>query len=100
MSFNNNNREDDVTTEEDKSDESKTAKMFDAILKDIKNNGRTAKSISVKSHGDYINLYPLIVKLLNRGKTMSKKDHGLDEVFEIFDEIDNNCHKLNEHNLE
>ena len=44
------NREDDVKAEdEDMSGESNITKNFDAVLKDIKNNRRTAKSISVKS---------------------------------------------------
>ena len=53
--------------------DSKTVKKFDAILKGIKNNGRTTKPISVKSHGCNINLHPLIIKLINGGKTVVKK---------------------------
>ena len=58
----NNNREDDVKTEnsdkivEDMSGKSNVTKECDAILKDIKNNGRTTKSISGKSCGNNINL--------------------------------------------
>ena len=29
---------------------------------------------------------------------MLKKDYGFDEVFNIFDEIDNNCHELRKYN--
>ena len=46
--------------------------MFDALLKDIKNNGRTAKLVTVKIRGS--NLHLLIIKLLNAGKTVFKKD--------------------------
>ena len=61
----------------------KLLKKFDAILKDIKNNGRNNKLISVKSHGSNINLHPLIIKLLCSGKTVIKNDYGFDEVFNI-----------------
>ena len=97
MNVNNNNREEDIS-DEDKNDESETATRFDAILKDIKNIGRTTKPISVKSHGSNINLHPLIIKLINAGKKVLKKDYGFDEACEIFDEIDKNFDKRNEHN--
>ena len=76
----------------------KLAKKFDAILQDINKTGRNTKPISVKSHGSNISPHPPITKLLNARKTALKTDYELDEVFESFDEIDNNCHKLNEYN--
>ena len=76
----------------------KIKQKFDAILNDIKNVGRTTNPTSVKSRDSTINLHPLIIKLLNAGKTMLKKDYGFDEVFNIFDEIDNNCHELRKYN--
>ena len=97
MNVNKNNTEEDES-DEDQCDESKLAKKFNAILKDIKNDGRTSKSINIKSHGNSINLYPLVIKLLNAGKSVIKKDYGFDKVFNIFHEIDNNCHKLHEYN--
>ena len=60
--------------------------------------GRNTKSINIKSDGNSINLYPLVIKLLNPGKSVIKKDYGFDKVFNIFHEIDNNCHKLHEYN--
>ena len=65
MNVSNVNREDDVKTEngdnrvEDMIGERNVTKRFDAILKDIKNNGETTESISVKDHGNNINLQPL-----------------------------------------
>ena len=53
-------------------------------LKDIKNNERTTKSISIKSRGSNINLHPLIIKLLDAEKTVVKKEYGFDETFNIF----------------
>ena len=76
----------------------KIKQKFDAILNDIKNVGRTTNPTSVKSRDSTINLHPLIIKLLNAGKTMLKKDYGFDEVFNIFDEIDNNCPELRKYN--
>ena len=55
------------------SGESNITKEFDAILRDVKNNGRTAKLISVKSHGSNINLKPLIIKLLKAEKDSAQK---------------------------
>ena len=72
INVNNNNREGDESNKY-KSDESKVTKRFNAILKDIKNNGRTTKPISVKGHGSNINLYPLIIKLLKRRKNGTQK---------------------------
>ena len=43
------------------------------LLKKTKNNRKTTKRISVKSHGNNINLHPRIIKLLNAEKTMLKK---------------------------
>ena len=80
------------------SGESNITKEFDAILRDIKNNGRTVKSISVESQGKDINLKPLIIKLLNAEKTVLIKEYGFDEAFNIFDEIDNKHNKLSEYN--
>ena len=59
------------------SGESNIIKDFDAILKDIKKNGRN------------INLHPLIIKLPNAEKVVLKIDYGYDEAFNIFDKIDN-----------
>ena len=55
-----NKREDIDIREENKSGESNITKEFNAILKDIKNDIKTTKSIIVKSCGNNINLYPLI----------------------------------------
>ena len=71
MNVNNSNRECDVKTEgvdnrgEDVSGESNITKDFDAMLKYIKSNQGTTKLISVKSCFSNINLYPLIIKLLD-----------------------------------
>ena len=35
---------------------------------------------------------------MKRRKNSAKKDYGFDAVFEVFDGIDNNCHKLIEYN--
>ena len=72
--------------------------MFDAISKDVKNIGWNSKPISIKSHVTNINLNPLIIKLINKGKKVLKKGHGFDKAFNIFDEIDNNCYKLHVYN--
>ena len=45
----------------------------------LKTNGNTTKTINVKSHGNKINLHPLIIKLLNTEKTVLRKDDGFDE---------------------
>ena len=37
------------------------------------NNGRTTKPISFKTRGGNINLHPLIIRLLNAGKTVLKR---------------------------
>ena len=83
--------------EENKRGESNIAKEFDAITQDIKNNGRTTKSISAESHGSNINLHSLILKLLNAEKRYSKKDYGFDEAFNIFDKIDHRSKKTYEY---
>ena len=70
--------------------------MFDSILKDVKNNGKTIKSIRVKSRGNDVNLCLLIIKLLNTEKEMLKKDYGFDGAFNFFDKIDNKRNKPNE----
>ena len=77
--------------------ESNFTKEFDAMLKNIKNNGKTAKSINVKNHGSSINLHPLVIKLINGEKTVLKKDYGFDETFDIFEELDDKRSKLNEY---
>ena len=71
-------------------------KWFDSILKDVKNNGKTIKSIRVKSRGNDVNLCLLIIKVLNTEKKMLKKDYGFDEAFNFFDKIDNKRNKPNE----
>ena len=53
------------------------------LLKDIQNKRKTTKLISIKCHGNNINLHPLIMKF--------------DQAFNIFDGIDNKCNKLNEY---
>ena len=40
----------------------------------------------------------MIIKLLNIGKPALKNYYGFYGVFEIFDEIDNNLHKVNRYN--
>ena len=68
MNVNKNNGEEDEI-DEDKHDEIKITKNFDAILKDIKNNGRTTNLASVRSRGSNINLHLLTIKLLKRKKS-------------------------------
>ena len=88
--------EEDERGEEDKREE-EVVKKFDAMLNDIKNDGKTTKSLIIRT-GDNINsLQPLIIKLLNARKTVLEKDYGFDKVFNIFDEIDNS-YKLQIHN--
>ena len=70
--------------------------MFDSILKDVKNNGKTIKSVRVKSRGNDVNLCLLIIKVLNTEKKMLKKDYRFDEAFNFFDKIDNKRNKPNE----
>ena len=84
--------------EEDKTDESKTVKNFVAILKNIKNDERTTKPLIIRTRGSNTNLYSLIKKLINVRKTVLNKDNGLEEVFNIFDEIDDSRYKLRKHN--
>ena len=105
-----NNKENDIKTEddakieygnnrvEDMSNESNITKGFDAILKYINNDGRTAKTISAKIRDNNISLQPLIIKLLNAEKAVFKKEYGSDETFNIFDEIDKKCNELSEYN--
>ena len=66
------NREEDMS-DDNKSDESKIVKMFDAILKDVKNIGSTTKPASVKSRGTNINPHPLEIKLINVAKKRFSK---------------------------
>ena len=61
-------------------------KKFDAILKDLKSNGRTTKPISLKTRGSNM-------------KSGAQNDYGFDEVFNIFDKLDVIHHELNEYNL-
>ena len=44
----------------------------------------TTNSISVKICGSNINLWPLIIKLLNTATTMLKKEFEFDEASNIF----------------
>ena len=92
--------EEDERGEEDKREEEverEIVKKFDAMLNDINNDGKTTKSLIIRT-GDNINsLQPLIIKLLNARKTVLEKDYGFDKVFNIFDEIDNS-YKLQIHN--
>ena len=72
-------------------------KKFDAMLNDIKNDGKTKKSLIIRT-GDNINsLQPLIIKLLNARKTVLEKLYGFHKEFNIFDDIDNS-YKLQMHN--
>ena len=82
------------------SGESNNTKEFEAILGDIKNNGRATKQISVKaviviSCGSADNK---IIKLLDTEKAVLKNKYGLDEAFNNLNEIDNKHNKLNEYN--
>ena len=65
--------EEDERGEEDKREEEverEIVKKFDAMLNDIKNDGKTTKSLIIRT-GDNINsLQPLIIKLLNARKTV------------------------------
>ena len=79
--------------EEDKSGDSYITEGFDRIIQDRKNNGRTAKSISVGSRGRKTNLHSPIIKLLNAEKAILKNDYGFYEAFNIFDKIDK-CKKV------
>ena len=60
-----NDKEDSDDREVGKGVESNITEEFDAILKDVKNNGKTTKLINVKCHGNCINLHHVITKLLN-----------------------------------
>ena len=60
-------------SDEDKIDECKTTKKFDAMLKDIKNFGKTTKPITDKSHGTNIDLHPLIKNINKRRKNSAHK---------------------------
>ena len=57
------NKEDGDNMEEDMSDKSYINKVFNTILKDIKNNGKTTKSANLKIWGNKINLNPVIIKV-------------------------------------
>ena len=86
-----NNREDN------KSDESNITKGFDAILKDLKNNGKSTISIRVTICN--VSLFSVVIKLVSTEKVVLKKDHGSNEAFNILDEIDNNPINLMSINL-
>ena len=58
----------------------------------------TTKPKSVKIRGSNINVHPLIIKLVNAGITVLKKDYRFNEVFNIFDEIDINRHQFRKYN--
>lgn len=53
--------------------------------------------MKIETRGSYINLHPLIIKLINAGKTVLKNDYVFDEVFNTFDKL-NNCHELRKYN--
>ena len=92
------NREDYVEAgDQDKCSESNITQNFDALLKDIRNNGRIAKWINVESRGININLHLPIIKLLNAEETVLKKDYGFDKVCNIFNDVCNKHSKLNGH---
>ena len=65
VSYIDNDKEDSDDREVGKGVESNITEEFDAILKDVKNNGKTTKSINAKCHGNYSNLHHVITKLLN-----------------------------------
>ena len=83
--------------EKNKSGESNITKEFETILKDKKNNRQTTKSRNVESHDNNVNLYSLIIKLLNTEKTVLKTNYGSNEALDIFEKTDNNCYKHNEY---
>ena len=56
------------------SDESNFAKNFNAIL----------ELISVKSHGESINLHTVIRKFTNSKTALVEGDYGFDEAFNVF----------------
>ena len=58
---------------EDKSNESDNTRKFVTKLRDKKINGKTTKSISVKTCINNFNLHSLIIKLVNVEKTLLKK---------------------------
>ena len=78
---------DDDNRGQDICGECNIGKDVDAILEDIKNNGKIAKSIS----GRNINLHQLIIKLLKAEESVLKKDPGFGEVFNIFNEVATVC---------
>ena len=49
----------------------------------------------IKVIDNNINWHPLIINLINAGKTMLKKDYRFDEAFNISGKIDNKHNKLN-----
>lgn len=65
VSYIDNDKEDSDDREVGKGVESNITEEFDAILKDVKNNGKTTKLINAKCHGNYSNLHHVITKLLN-----------------------------------
>ena len=70
----NNNRGNGDNRKEDKSDKNNITQEFHSVLKEVRNNGKTTKSASVKNRGNSINLHHLIKKLLNsENKRCSKR---------------------------
>ena len=82
------------------SGESNNTKEFEAILGDIKNNGRATKQISVKAVIVILcaSADNKKIKLLDTEKAVLKNKYGLDEAFNNLNEIDNKHNKLNEYN--
>ena len=65
-------KHDDDNRGQDICGEINISKEVDVILEDTENNGKTAKSISVKSCGRNINLHQLIIKLINAEEMVLK----------------------------
>ena len=74
-------------------DESNVAKIFNAILQDIKNNRKITECLGVKSHSKNIIIYMTIIKFMNAKTIVLEGDYGFYETFNNFDLIDNMCSK-------
>ena len=48
----------------------------------------------IRTCGNVNSLHSLIMKLLNTRKTVLEKDYRFDKVFNIFDEMNSSCNKL------
>ena len=68
-----NNKEDGDNREENKSGEYNISEGFEAILKNIKNNGKSTELVNTKNRGKNINLHPPMIKSLNAKNRCSKK---------------------------